>query len=80
MRLEAKIFDSTGQEVDDYELEVDGEDFTFKFKKPHREEETGAPAKLRSSNFTVNGLRTTFNVRFPLPCRDPDLAAPNTWQ
>jgi hypothetical protein len=65
VRLEAKIFDSTGQEVDDYELEVDGEDFTFKFKKPHRDEETGAHAKLRCSNW-----------RFPLPCRDPDLAAP----
>ena len=36
--LKAKIYDSTGKEVDDYQLEVDGEDFTFKFKKPHRQE------------------------------------------
>jgi hypothetical protein len=76
VRLEAKIFDSTGQEVDDYELEVDGEDFTFKFKKPHREEETGDHAKLRCSNCTVNGFWNTFNVCFPLPCRDLDLADP----
>jgi hypothetical protein len=37
VRLEAKIFDSTGKEVDGYQVEADGEDFTFKFKKPHRD-------------------------------------------
>jgi hypothetical protein len=66
VRLEAKIFDSTGQEVDDYELEVDGEDFTFKFKKPHRDEETGAPAKLRFSNYKM-----PFGI--PLTCVFPSL-------
>ena len=37
-KLTAKILDKKGAEVPraDYNLEVDGEDFTFKFKKPHR--------------------------------------------
>ena len=36
--LKAKILDKNGVEVpkSDYDLEVNGEDFTFKFKKPHR--------------------------------------------
>ena len=37
-KLTAKILDKKGAEVPraDYNLEVDGEDFTFKFKKPFR--------------------------------------------
>ena len=37
-RLTARIKDSQGQEVPSaqYEVSQDGEDFTFKFKKPHR--------------------------------------------
>ena len=37
-KLTATIRDRKGLEVPraDYDLEVDGEDFTFKFKKPHR--------------------------------------------
>ena len=37
-KLTAKILDKKGTEVPraQYELQVDGEDFTFKFKKPHR--------------------------------------------
>ena len=37
-KLEAKILDKKGVEVpkSEYDLSVDGENFTFKFKKPHR--------------------------------------------
>ena len=37
-RLTARIKDSQGHEVPSaqYEVSQDGEDFTFKFKKPHR--------------------------------------------
>ena len=37
-KLTAKIRDRKGVDVpkSEYELMVDGEDFTFKFKKPHR--------------------------------------------
>ena len=37
-KIKAKIIDKNGVEVpaSDYDLEIDGEDFTFKFKKPHR--------------------------------------------
>ena len=45
-KLTAKILDKKGTEVPraQYELQVDGEDFTFKFKKPHRS---------RSGRYTV---------------------------
>ena len=45
-KLTAKILDKKGSEVPraQYELEVEGEDFTFKFKKPHRS---------RSGRYTV---------------------------
>ena len=37
-KISAKILDHRGREVpkSDYDLTVDGENFTFKFKKPHR--------------------------------------------
>lgn len=37
-KLTAKILDKNGVEVPhtDYVLDIDGEDFIFKFKKPHR--------------------------------------------
>ena len=37
-KLTAKILDKNGVEVPhtDYVPDIDGEDFTFKFKKPHR--------------------------------------------
>ena len=37
-KIKAKILDKNGVEVpeSEYDLDIDGEDFTFKFKKPHR--------------------------------------------
>ena len=37
-KIQAKILDKDGIEVSpsEYDLEIDNEDFTFKFKKPHR--------------------------------------------
>ena len=37
-KLTAKILDKNGVEVprSDYVLDIDGDEFTFKFKKPHR--------------------------------------------